>query len=502
MKLSELLKYDDIVIQCHDNPDADALSSGYALSWYLCKKGKTPRFIYRGKNKIQKSNLLIMLDELDIPVTYEPDFDDNPELLVTVDCQYGNTNVTPTRAQNIAIIDHHQVTVSLPELSEVRSNIGSCATIIWDMIRSEGLDVTENMLLSTALYYGLYTDTNRMSEVSHPLDKDMRDNLQIISSIVKEMATSNISLDELKITGKAILDYEYYPANKYLIIHADKCDPNILGVISDFVMETIGVNVCLAYYVSDLEVKYSVRSCVKEVHANELAAFVAKGYGGGGGHITKAGGNLMPEKLIEKPGDDPMEKAAELFTTRIDEYFDMYEIIYAKDTVLDTSQMKKYDKQPQMLGYVKLTDVFPLNTMVEIRTLEGDVNIRLDEDKYLMIGIEGEVYPITKEKLENSYKPADKPYDRTFEYEPSIKDIFTGDTKSVLEYAKGVISTGRSRIYAKPLDHCVKLFTMWDMEKYYSGNPGDYIAVREDDPHDIYIINGRLFDQLYKEVEE
>ena len=54
MKLSELLKYDDIVIQCHDNPDADALSSGYALSWYLCKNGKTPRFIYRGKNKIQK----------------------------------------------------------------------------------------------------------------------------------------------------------------------------------------------------------------------------------------------------------------------------------------------------------------------------------------------------------------------------------------------------------------------------------------------------------------
>jgi phosphoglycolate phosphatase len=96
MKLSELLKYDDIVIQCHDNPDADALSSGYALSWYLCKKGKTPRFIYRGKNKIQKSNLLIMLDELEIPVTYEPDFDDNPELLVTVDCQYGNTLVQTT----------------------------------------------------------------------------------------------------------------------------------------------------------------------------------------------------------------------------------------------------------------------------------------------------------------------------------------------------------------------------------------------------------------------
>ena len=38
MKLNDLLKFNDIVIQCHDNPDADALASGYALYWYLTKK--------------------------------------------------------------------------------------------------------------------------------------------------------------------------------------------------------------------------------------------------------------------------------------------------------------------------------------------------------------------------------------------------------------------------------------------------------------------------------
>lgn len=31
MKLKELLHYDNIVIQCHDNPDADAIASGYGL---------------------------------------------------------------------------------------------------------------------------------------------------------------------------------------------------------------------------------------------------------------------------------------------------------------------------------------------------------------------------------------------------------------------------------------------------------------------------------------
>ena len=29
MKLSELLAYDNIVIQCHDNPDADTIARGF-----------------------------------------------------------------------------------------------------------------------------------------------------------------------------------------------------------------------------------------------------------------------------------------------------------------------------------------------------------------------------------------------------------------------------------------------------------------------------------------
>lgn len=501
MKLNELLKYDDIVIQCHDNPDADALASGYGVYWYLEKMGKNPKFIYRGNNEIQKSNLLMMISALEVPVDYAPNFYEKPELLVVVDCQYGQSNVTKTEAGTVAVIDHHQVIEELTELSEIRSTVGSCATVVWDMIRSEGLQVNEDKMLSTALYYGLYTDTARLSEMNHPLDRDMIEVLDVSMSIVTEMSNSNISLEELKITGRAILDYDYYSKNRCLIIHAEKCDPNILGVISDFSMETSGVDVCVAFYISPEELKFSVRSCVREVHANELAACLADKIGGGGGHLKKAGGAVYPDKLESIGVSYDFKSINDLFVRRIEEYYDKYEIIYAKDAELDISTMKKYEKQPQELGYVKLTDVFPLNTMVEIRTLEGDVSLRLDDDKYLMIGIEGEVYPITKEKLEKSYIPTGKPYSRNFEYEPSIRNLFTDEKKNVMSVAHGVISSGKTRIYAKPLDRYIKLFTTWNDEKYYSGAPGDYIAVREDDIHDIYIINGRFFDQLYKEID-
>ena len=495
MRLSELLKFDDIVIQCHDTPDADALASGFAVHWYLTKMGKKPRFIYRGVHEVSKDNLIIMLRELEIPAEFVPDFDEKPELLINVDCQHGQKNVTDTDAENIAIIDHHERCWKGNELTEIRSNIGSCATVIWDLLRFEGLDANEDKKLATALYYGLYTDTKRFNEVAHPLDKDMIDSLQINKPLVTTMCNSNISLDELKITGKAILDYKYYPEYRYMIITADKCDPTILGVISDFSMETTDVDVCVAYYISEEEVKFSVRSCTKEVHANEVAAFLAEGIGGGGGHLYKAGGALRPN-LIQGMGD-----IFDIIKGRMDSYYNKYEIIYAERTVLDTSGMKLYEKLPQTLGCVKLSNVYPVGSLVEIRTLEGDINVKIADDMYLMIGLQGEVYPISEEKLRSSYIKGEGRFERTFEYEPSIHNAVTGAKTGVLEYAENVISTAKTKIYARPLTGCVKLFTMWDDEKYYSGEPGDYIAVREDDEHDIYIINKEMFPQLYKEID-
>ena len=35
MRLKELLQFDEIIIQCHDNPDADAIASGYGLYCYF-----------------------------------------------------------------------------------------------------------------------------------------------------------------------------------------------------------------------------------------------------------------------------------------------------------------------------------------------------------------------------------------------------------------------------------------------------------------------------------
>ena len=51
----------------------------------------------------------------------------------------------------------------------------------------------------TALYYGLYTDTNQFVEIFNPLDMDRREAVPCERSLVQLFRNSNLSLHELKL---------------------------------------------------------------------------------------------------------------------------------------------------------------------------------------------------------------------------------------------------------------------------------------------------------------
>ena len=114
MRLRDLLNYDNIVIQCHDNPDADTIACGFGVYLYLKSKGKEARLVYGGQNVIRKSNLVMMVQELHIPLVHV-DYLRKPELLVMVDCQYRSGNAAVFEADNIAVSDHHSISQELQE---------------------------------------------------------------------------------------------------------------------------------------------------------------------------------------------------------------------------------------------------------------------------------------------------------------------------------------------------------------------------------------------------
>lgn len=521
MKLSELTQYNNIVIQCHDNPDADAIASGFGLWKYFKSCGKNVIFVYSGRFLIQKSNLSIMVDELSIPIQYAEDTgkavmllneqSDKPVdeigLLITADAQYGQGNLTALCAKSIATIDHHQVSDALPELNEVRSFQGSCSTIVWDLLVREGVDINSDEELATAFYYGLMTDTNNFAELHHPLDRDMLDSLKIRVSAITKFRNSNISRVELSIAGDALKHAVFLNEYRTAIVSAKPCDPNILGIIADMALEVDSIDTCLVYSILESGIKISARSCIREVKASEMAGYIVEGVGNGGGHVNKAGGFLQREMLEKKGVTYDTDSINKYLSDRLKSYLGDIEIIDFATYKVDVSHMKRYRKKNIRIGYVLAKDIAKVGENVMVRTLEGDVNITITEDMFIMIGIKGEIYPLRKAKFDLGYVKSDEPftmpeaYKSLGGYKPVLRNSSDGRVIDFLPLAKTCVATGGSLVYAKELDHCVKLFTVWDYDNYYSGKPGDFFTVREDDRSDMYITERSIFFETYDCVE-
>ena len=504
MKLKELETYNPITIQCHDNPDPDAIASGYGLYCYFRSKGKDVRLVYSGRNSITKSNLLLMLEKLQIPITYIHPQGDTPfhvpGLLLTVDCQYGAGNVSGIRGDTIAIIDHHQVEIDTVELSEIVPSLGSCATLVWKMLREEGFPLDETEGLGTALYYGLFSDTNQLSEIRNPLDMDMRDSIRYDNGLLSMFRNCNLSLAELEIAGVAMIRYSFNHDYGFAVIKAQPCDPNILGLISDFLLQVDVIKTCVVFNETGDGFKLSVRSCVKEVNASELASYLTEGVGSGGGHYEKAGG-FISLKLFQRMY--PGQHAEAYFSNRLIQYFNSFQLIYAGTYEADLDSMELYRKKKLPLGYVKMDEVLPVGTPIMIRTLEGDMNLQVDEDLYIMIGIKGEAYANKREKFLKNNRPTQEPYDLekyavSADYVPTVKNRINGQTLVLTDYAKVCVPTGEVCIYARQLDSGVKIFTAWDPDRYMLGKPGDYLAVREYDHQDVYVIERDVFGKSYE----
>lgn len=502
MHLQDLTKYKNIVIQCHDNPDPDAIASGFALfRFFSSDPSRSVRLVYAGKYLIQKPNIIMMTERLSIPIHHVDGLAEVPELLVIVDGQYGQGNVTMLPGEHIAVIDHHPDSERKFEYSDIRSAYGSCSTVVYQLLTDSGFDVNDDIDLATALYYGLYTDTNSFSEISHPADKDLRDDLVFNKSLMNALRNANLSSEDILLAGDALNSAFFDDDERFAVAEAGPCDPNILGFISDMLIQVYECDSCVVFCRLPFGIKYSVRSCTPELHAGEMARALSANIGSGGGHAEKAGGFLREDSLSvlleQKECTD-----IEFFASSICDYKSSYDIIYASQFEPDLSVMSVYIKNRIPLGFVRSLDVLNDGDCATVRTLEGDINIRASEDIYIMIGVSGEVYPIQRETFDKRYVPSDETYSGVFEYAPTIKQTHTQQSVALTDHALVCIPTEDTHIYARPIDRTVKVFTSWDPEHYMLGTPGDMLAAHYLNPKDVYVIAQEIFPLTYRPVEE
>ena len=510
MRLEEMLGYDDIVIQCHDDPDADAIASGFALLEYLKSKGRAARLVYSGAREIAKSNLRLMVEMFGIPLEYLPESEKEAGLLVTVDCRAGQGNVSTLPYQKLAVIDHHLLgeAETLPRLHEIHTDYGACSTVLWEMLRKAGFAVEQHRRLSTALYYGLYMDTKELKNITHPMDKDMRDMLKTDGDAIARLKTANLSLSEITISGQAFASLHCDQEDRFAVAQVQPCDPNILGVVSDMVMSVDAVDVCVAYYHRPGEgVKLSVRSCLEKADADSVVKWLVQELGNdGGGDAKKAGGRIAEERLkiacLDDGWDDLSGAVGRLFYKRLTGYFRTNDrrapIRLRAGEYEPVGDPALYRKKRVPVGYVPAEQLFPAGTEIVIRMMEGDTTQTVTRGLCIMIGVEYEIYHTEMEKLLKHYDLPDEAYPIESGYPPVVYNAATGEAKPLAAYARKCIPKDTALIRARQMDCRFEVFTKWG--SCLQGDAGDWLASQVSDPQDIYIIKKRIFEKTYEKV--
>lgn len=422
MELSALGAGRRICIQCHDNPDADALASGYALGRYFTEEGgaETVRFIYGGAHSITKPNLVMMTELFEIPVrqvTRLPPCD----LLIFADCQPGEKNVTQLPGESkleIAVIDHHRTKLQNSDTIHILSNLGSCATVIYDLLRkAEAACLDEPMM--TALYYGLYCDTCELKDIFHPLDRDMQNDLDINQYHFSALVNSNLTTWDMTCISKALSSYRLLPEIHTAIVSVETADPNILGIVGDFLEQVDQINQCVSFCRVPRGYKLSARSCRHTTKANDFLEHLCGNQKTSGGHRTKAGG-FLPEQ------DLTIREVEELLVRRALDYFKTYPLIDTRSDAVPIEDMKVYRKKPIPRRAVCAAEILPAGTPLLIRELQEDLEQTSSEELFLVVGQQGETYYMSKEKFESIYHFEDRPVHTDYDYEPTIRNRLTG----------------------------------------------------------------------------
>lgn len=248
----------------------------------------------------------------------------------------------------------------------------------------------------------------------------------------------------------------------------------------------------------------------ERIRALELIDFVFGQFGIAKGTAEWAQGSVSEVILSVCMSEADVSDATEYFKVRADEYFTECEVVeattYATDFPDRIAQMKEYEKAKVSWAYVKTTDIVPVGTQLSIRTLENDTGVVVEagEDVYVMIGCLGEVYQIQREKFESSYEVSEEQLDiftQMFDFIPAVERIDDHAYIPIDQIARVCYPKKGISILAQQLTKRTRVFAK-NTADYFVGDPGDYIAVRKDDPQDIYIIQEEVFHRTYVEKEE
>jgi len=294
--LNVLKKQNRVYIQPHNIPDPDAIASSFALATLLQRFGIPSRIIYG--DSIEKANSKRMVDMFNIKLEcinngFSIDKDD---FVIFLDAQRGNSNLTDLQVKQVGVIDHHdKMTKAEYVYEDIRTEMGACSSMVTGYYQEMGVE--PSLEVATALVYGIMTDTDNLTRYNNNADAEMFYWLYKYAdfTMIKNLRMNEIGKTDIFAYAKALQNIEIY--GNIGFIHIEDCNDSLLGTISDMVYTIEGVAIVVSYAKREDGIKFSIRSGLGVIKANDLVRHILDNHGVGGGHDEMAGGFIRKNEM-------------------------------------------------------------------------------------------------------------------------------------------------------------------------------------------------------------
>ena len=300
-----LSEADSLLVVCHDHPDPDCLSSALALSNVGDAFGtSTSEIGYGGEISHQQNRAMVNALDIDL-ASIESCSLDEYEAVAFVDHGVSDRNdAVPDGFVPDIVIDHHPSDEVEAEYADVRTRIGSTATLLTRY--TEVLDVEISERVATALLFGIHRETLNFMRGATTYEHAAACALRPTANkdLVSTLSNSVFTPETLDGIGNAILNREVRGSCLVSFI-GQITERDILPQAADYLLQLEGVSTTAVYGIVADQIHLSARTSNSRLHIGNLLDDAFGDIGSAGGHHDMAGGQLPVGLLgeVDTPDD-------------------------------------------------------------------------------------------------------------------------------------------------------------------------------------------------------
>jgi nanoRNase/pAp phosphatase (c-di-AMP/oligoRNAs hydrolase) len=277
----------------HDNPDPDAIASGWGVHKLIRETlGKPVRLI--GGGGVIRAENRHMVELLGPPIELVDKVEVEPTTAtILVDCGPGAANhlLNGTYSRPIAVIDHHPPSPPANGITfkDIRPQVAASATIAASYLREQKLE--PDAKLAAAMVYAVRTETRGADTRYSKLDRT------ILTWLTEHCEPSLVAeIENAPLPREYFADLVLAMQNTFVYGHVAFCmlprasSPEIVAEVADILIRDDKIDRVLCGAAIDKDIFFSARTCRGCGDAGRLLRTTVNGLGRAGGHEHRAGG--------------------------------------------------------------------------------------------------------------------------------------------------------------------------------------------------------------------